>query len=86
MATEMVPADLMAAGTVAAMAALVAWVGMTVAGRGTVVAGVAAVVDGAAVVLDELELLEQAAASTATAPMVAATVAFRNPRCTMNTR
>ncbi len=82
MATSMVPLDLMAAGTVAAMAALVGWVGMTVVGRATVVA----VVDGAAVVLGLLELLEQAAARTATAPMVVATAAFRNARCTVNTR
>jgi hypothetical protein len=38
------------------------------------------VVDGAAVVEGELDGLdEQAAASTATAPMLAATVTFRNP-------
>ena len=42
MAMVRVPLDLTAAGTVAAMAALVGWVGMTVVGRATVVA----VVDG----------------------------------------
>ena len=82
MATVTSPLDLTAAGTVAAMAELVGWVGMTVVGMGTVVV----VVDGAVVVLGLLELLEQAAARTATAAMVAASATLRDPRCTVNTR
>jgi hypothetical protein len=55
------------------MAALVGWVGITVLGR----AGVVAVVDGAPVVVVEVvELLEQAAARMAIAPIARATVAF----------
>ena len=59
------------------MVALADWVGITVVGR----AGVVAVVDGAPVVVVDgvLELLEQAAASTATAPMASATVALLSP-------
>src|SRR5664280_2080696 len=81
MATFMVPLDFTAAGTVAAMAALVDWVGMVAVGRATDVV----VVAGAAVVDDVLELLEHAAARTVTAPMLAATATFRKPRSKVNT-
>jgi hypothetical protein len=72
--------DLTEAGTVAAMAALVDCVGMVVVGSPTVVVGAPAVV-----VVELLELLLQAAASTATAPMAVATMAFRYPRCMVRT-
>ena len=75
MATVMVPADLMAAGTVAAMAALVAWAGMTVVGSAAVVA----VVDEALVVEDDDELLEHAAAVSATTPTAASVSPLRIP-------
>jgi hypothetical protein len=70
----------MEAGTVAAMVASVDWVGMEAVGRATVVLGAAAVV-----VVLLLELLLQAAARTAMAPMVAATMALRIPGLKVNT-
>jgi hypothetical protein len=64
-------------GTDAASVASVGWVGITVVGS----EGLGAVVeDEAAVVVGLLELLEQAAPRTATAPMTVATAAFLNPR------
>jgi hypothetical protein len=64
-------------GTDAASAASVGWVGITVVGNEGLVA---VVEDDAAVVVGLLELLEQAAPRTATAPMTMATAAFLNPR------
>ena len=71
-----VPLVLMAAGTVAAMLASADWVGMVAVGRATVVVAVAL----EAVVVELLGLLLQAAATTATAPIVATTAPFRRPR------
>ena len=81
MAMVMVPADFTDEGTVAAIAALVDWVGMTVVGRPTV----DAVVDEPPVVVGLVELPLQAAASTVTEPMAIATVTFRNPCRVVNT-
>jgi len=72
-----VPLDFTAAGTEADRVASVGWVGITVVGS----AGAAVVVvDALVVVVELLELDEQAAPSTAMAPIIVATAAFRNPR------
>ena len=73
-----VPLDFTAEGTEAASVASAGWVGITVVGSD----GLAAVVEdeAAVVVVELLELLEQAAARTATTPITVATAAFRNPR------
>jgi hypothetical protein len=70
-----VPADLTEAGTVAARAVLVAWVGITVVGIG---GAVVVVVAGAAVVVvvELLELLEHALATSATVPSITAAAVF----------
>jgi hypothetical protein len=73
-----VPVDFTEAGTEADRVASAGWVGITVVGS----AGEAAVVvvDALVVVVELLELDEHAAPSTAMAPIIVATAAFRNPR------
>ena len=82
MATVSVPAEWIAAGTVAAMAELAGWVGITVVGIG---GAVVVVVDAAVVVVELLELLEQAEATTARVPRATAAAAFFTPRVGVRT-